>query len=282
MNQLTSHPRPAVAFGHGVRVDDRSRVLPGAEAQRPVLRSFSDQGVASSGATSRLAKGNMAVFQSGWIAAAGRRQPSVLVVSDLLLCREGVASGLRSAGTLAVGGSAASAGAESALAAVRPDAVLIDVSAPRMLELAARLRASAPGVPIVGFGIGDEAADALACAEAGLVGFVGREGTVEDLAAAVIAALAGEVRCSPQVTALLCDRVAALARSRGAPATALTLRERQVAELVSDGLSNKQIALRLGIGPATVKNHVHAILEKLGAARRGAIGRGLVAERAAI
>ena len=130
---------------------------------------------------------------------------------------------------------------------------------------------------IVGFGLGDEAADALACAEAGLVGFVGREGTIDDLAAALAAALAGEVRCSPRVAALLCGRVATLARGRAAPAGGLTSREREVAELVSEGLSNKQIALRLGIGPATVKNHVHAVLEKLHVARRGAIGRGLAA-----
>jgi DNA-binding NarL/FixJ family response regulator len=203
----------------------------------------------------------------------------VLVVSDLLLCREGVASGLRSKGMLAVLEAVSLANAESALAAARPDAVLLDMSSPLALALAARLRAAAPGVPVVGFGLGDQAADALACAEAGLVGFVGREGTVDELAGAVLAALAGEVRCSPQVAALLCDRVAALARARPAQPAALTGREREVADLVCDGLSNKEIALRLGIGPATVKNHVHSVLDKLNIARRGAIARRLQTER---
>lgn len=222
----------------------------------------------------------MAVFQSGWSGAPAPalRLPGVLIISDLLLCREGVASGLTRVGALMVGGAASGAEAESALAAVRPDAVLLDVSLPGMLLVAGRLHDRAPGVPIVGFGLGEAAADALACAEAGLVGFVGREGTIDDLGAAVMAALAGELRCSPRVAALLCDRVAALARRGAAPAAGLTVREREVAELVSEGLSNKQIALRLGIGPATVKNHVHAVLEKLNVARRGAIGRGLGSE----
>jgi DNA-binding NarL/FixJ family response regulator len=217
----------------------------------------------------------MAVFQSGWSGATGRQLPSVLIVSDVLLCREGVAAGLTRAGTLLVGGLASVAEAESAIASIDPDAVLLDVSMPAARPVAARLHDCAPGRPIVGFGLGDDVADALACAEAGLVGFVGREGTIEDLAAAVAAALAGEVRCSPRITAMLCDRVAKLARASIEPASPLTLREREVADLVCDGLSNKQIALRLGIGPATVKNHVHSILDKLNVARRGAIGRGL-------
>lgn len=215
----------------------------------------------------------MAVFGGNWSERASAPRPRVLVVSDLLLCREGVAGGLERSGVLAVAGTAAVADAESHVT-VPPEAVLLDVSSAGALALAVRLRRGAPAVPIVGFGLGE--GDALACAEAGLMGFVGREGTIEELVAATLAALSGEVRCSGQLAALLCDRVAALARSGSTPAAQpLTGREREVAELVSDGLSNKQIALRLGIGPATVKNHVHAVLEKLQVARRGAVGRGL-------
>lgn len=56
-------------------------------------------------------------------------------------------------------------------------------------------------------------------------------------------------------------------------ADTLTERQRRIAELVADGLLNKQIAHELGIAPATVKNHVHAILNKLGLPRRAAIGK---------
>ena len=71
------------------------------------------------------------------------------------------------------------------------------------------------------------------------------------------------------------ERLAALATANAsglvAPANSLTPRERQIASLVSKGLSNKEIALGLRIGPATVKNHVHNILDKLGVRRRAAI-----------
>ena len=52
----------------------------------------------------------------------------------------------------------------------------------------------------------------------------------------------------------------------------LTERENEIAGLVRQGLSNKEIAQRLRISPATVKNHVHNILEKLELTSRGAIG----------
>jgi two-component system, NarL family, nitrate/nitrite response regulator NarL len=82
-------------------------------------------------------------------------------------------------------------------------------------------------------------------------------------------ARAGELGCSPQLAALMCRRLAVLA---GRPAgSALSPRERQVARLVADGLSNKEIAQKLAIGPATVKNHVHNILDKLALRRRSAI-----------
>ncbi len=207
------------------------------------------------------------------MSSAGQRSftPRVLVVSDILLYREGVARGLEQLGSMCV---LAAAGGAEALMAMRqalPDAVLLDASATQSLDLARTFRSAWPDVPVVGFGIGDDA-NGLACAEAGLVGFVGRDGTLADLAATVEGALAGEVRCSPKLSALLCERVASLSRSELEAPSPLSRRERQIAQLVSDGMSNKEIAIELRIGPATVKNHVHNILEKLKVARRGAIG----------
>ena len=74
-------------------------------------------------------------------------------------------------------------------------------------------------------------------------------------------------------TAHLIDHIASLARSRVPPFEGrLTLREREVASMVGQGLSNKQIAQELRISPATVKNHVHNSLEKSNLASRSAIG----------
>jgi DNA-binding CsgD family transcriptional regulator len=68
---------------------------------------------------------------------------------------------------------------------------------------------------------------------------------------------------------MLLRRVRSLGpRSTATDVTTLTLREREVVQLIAEGLSNKEIAARLFIEFATVKNHVHNILEKLDVARR--------------
>lgn len=197
----------------------------------------------------------------------------LLIVSDILLYREGVAHGLKQIDGFTIAGTGDGGTALRMLDLLATDAVLLDAALPDALALAAAVRLRAPDVPVVGFGVGEDEAAALACIEAGLVGFVGRDATIGELAATVRRAVAGEVRCSPRLVARLCARVATLSHPRPAANDApLTQREGQVATLIAQGLSNKEIALALGIGPATVKNHVHNILEKLHVARRGAIG----------
>lgn len=197
--------------------------------------------------------------------------PRVLVISDVRLYREGIAHGLKQIGSILVVGVVGDHEALNAMRETPVDVMLLDASSAGSLAFARTLKAAWPNVPIVGFGIGDDS-NGLACAEAGLIGFVGRNGTLADLAATVLSVLAGEVRCSPRLAALLCERVAALSRPGIAQSSPLTRRERQIAERISNGLSNKEIANELRIGPATVKNHVHNILEKLQVTRRGAIG----------
>ena len=197
----------------------------------------------------------------------------VLVVSDVLLYREGVARGLAQLGRLSIVDALAGVDAVTRVVSITVDAILLDASIPESLVVARQLRAARPELPVIGFGIGC-AATSVACAEAGLIGFVGRDGTLAELEQAVEQAIAGEVGCAPQLVAMLCRRVAALAGTtvQAPPTAALTRREREIAALASEGLSNKEIAIELRIGPATVKNHIHNILEKLQIRRRGAIG----------
>jgi DNA-binding NarL/FixJ family response regulator len=147
----------------------------------------------------------------------------------------------------------------------------MDMTASQALSLARTLRRALPQVKIVAFAVVDSDQELLAYAAAGVAGYVTQDGSLDDLAAAVIGALKGELFCSPRLASLLFQRVAVLSDSRDAPeeASGLTHRERQVASLLSQGLSNKEIAGSLRIGSATVKNHVHSILEKLHVRRRG-------------
>jgi DNA-binding NarL/FixJ family response regulator len=91
------------------------------------------------------------------------------------------------------------------------------------------------------------------------------------LVATLESATRGEALFSPRMAASLLRRVAALAATQPSPSAQvrLTPRERDIMRLLDEGLSNKEIAQRLGIEVATVKNHVHNILEKLQVHRRG-------------
>jgi two-component system nitrate/nitrite response regulator NarL len=201
--------------------------------------------------------------------------PSVLIVSDVLLYREGVASGLSRSGVLIVASTANCDEALRAITDLGPDAVLLDVSSPEALQAARQIRLAAPGILIIGFGIMGGESRELACAEAGLVGFVGHDGTIDELVATVQSAFRGEVRCSPRLAALLCHRITTLYEGRTDLPVRLTRREREISCLITDGLSNKEIACELKLGPATVKNHVHNILEKLKVTRRAAVSARL-------
>ena len=91
----------------------------------------------------------------------------------------------------------------------------------------------------------------------------------------MLSAIDGRLTCSPEVSALMCERLARLSTGKSPQPDALTGREREIAALIGHGLSNKEIANDLRIGVSTVKNHVHSILEKLNVRRRSAIVRQL-------
>lgn len=201
--------------------------------------------------------------------------PSVVVISPVLLYRDGLAASLSSDGRLRV---ASTASPDRALAQVmlhRPAAVLLDADGNAGLELARALKAIEAGCVLVGFGISNSAAKAIACAEAGFAGFIDETGSIDALVETTLSALQGEFQCSPRLAALLCQRLASLASGvcvrTPVGLSPLTPREQEVASLVCEGLSNKEIAIDLRIGPATVKNHVHNILDKLGVRRRAGI-----------
>ena len=114
----------------------------------------------------------------------------------------------------------------------------------------------------------DEAA-VIAWAEAGVSGLRSPASTSRSSPQAVETTARGGTVCSPKLAAVLLRRVARDAGDHRPAATALTAREREIAALIEQGHSNKEIAERLDIGLPTVKNHVHNILTKLKATRRG-------------
>jgi DNA-binding NarL/FixJ family response regulator len=197
-------------------------------------------------------------------------------VSDVRLYRQGIGHALERQSSVTVVGSAD--GPESGLACLselQVDVVAFDIAMPEALEFARTARLLVPAVKCVAFAVSDIDRDLLACAAAGIDAFVSRDASIDELAAAIEACLVGELRCSARVAGSLYRQLAALAADRPArrAASELTAREAEIARLIRRGLSNKQIAVELGIEVATVKNHVHNILEKLCVHRRSDVQR---------
>jgi DNA-binding NarL/FixJ family response regulator len=154
--------------------------------------------------------------------------------------------------------------------AVEPDVVLLDPAAAQSMELIRELAEPTHRIKIVALALSEGEQDVIAYAEAGVSGFVTREESVGDLVATILRAARGELLCSPQVAGALLRRVISLAAERPGASLRqpLTARELEVASLLEEGLSNKQIAFRLHLEVPTVKHHVHHILRKLGVASR--------------
>jgi two-component system, NarL family, nitrate/nitrite response regulator NarL len=152
-----------------------------------------------------------------------------------------------------------------------PDVLLIDMAMPAGLSVLRVITAEHPTVRVLALAIEETEDMVIACAEAGVAGFVPRDARVAEVASIARDAARGRAECSPRIAARLLHRVAVLAASRPeepTPGDALTRREAEILSLIDDGLSNKQIALELCIEVATVKNHVHNILSKLQVSRR--------------
>jgi len=128
--------------------------------------------------------------------------------------------------------------------------------------LASELKTIVIGVPDT-----DEAI--LSCIEGeGAAGYVLVDGSLDDLMNNIHAVMKGETLCSPRIASLVFGRMSTLVRQVGLKSspgndTSLTRREAEIVRLIDDGLSNKEIAVRLHIEVSTVKNHVHNILDKL-------------------
>jgi two-component system, NarL family, nitrate/nitrite response regulator NarL len=205
----------------------------------------------------------------------------VFILSDVRLYREGLKELLGRGNMEVVGAEAQRRLGVGRICELSPDVALIDTAMPDALVAVRSIRATAPRVRIVALSVSESEPEIVACAEAGVSGYVTRDDSVADLVAALQSVERGEMLASPHLAATLLRRVTALAAERadGSPAR-LTQRELEIVQLIHDGLSNKEIARRLYIELPTVKNHVHNILKKLGVPGRAEAAARVMASAA--
>jgi len=194
----------------------------------------------------------------------------ILLVEDNRILRDGITALLDKEKDFTVTG--LSDGGRDVVAMtrkVKPHVVLLDLGleSKNGLEIVENLKKEFPGIKIIGMGLAPSQADIMEFVQAGADGFILKDATLEDVANTIRSVSAGRIVLPSSMTTSLFFQIAEHALLKGKRnlrgATRMTQREKEIIALISDGMSNKQIASNLNIATFTVKSHVHNILEKL-------------------
>ncbi len=205
---------------------------------------------------------------------------NLVIISDIRLYREGLASVLESENEFSVVTTCncsanISAYLQNSLQNDIMDLLLVDMVNTNCKDV---LR-SILNLPLkkIALAVNETESEVISCAEAGFAGYVSRDASIKDLINAVCATAHGELVCPPKIAGSLLRKVTALSGNQYdcANEKRITHREMQIAKLINKGFSNKEIAKELCIEVSTVKNHVHNILEKLQIRRRSEVATKL-------
>jgi two-component system, NarL family, nitrate/nitrite response regulator NarL len=156
------------------------------------------------------------------------------------------------------------------LSATETHVVLIDVTQGVDLFDVRTIASDWADIPLVALGLNEQRQEVIRCGRAGFAGYVARDASIDMLCNSISEIVAGRLTCPPEISGGL---LRALFRKDSVSdeadlELALTRRESEVLELLGRGFSNKEIANELCLSVATVKHHVHHVLEKLNLERR--------------
>jgi DNA-binding NarL/FixJ family response regulator len=155
------------------------------------------------------------------------------------------------------------------LDATKPDVLLLDVGLrdEDSLRVAVAIASHAPGAKIVVMDLVPVNEDIVEYVNAGVSGFVLKDATFDEFVATIRSVADGGKVLPPPMTQSLFSQIAMAAHARGREHVLedvrMTRREREVIDLIGEGMSNKEIAQRLNIAAHTVKSHVRNVMEKL-------------------
>jgi two-component system, NarL family, response regulator DevR len=195
-----------------------------------------------------------------------RHEPApvrVFVVDDHEMVRRGLRDLAQEYGGIEVVGEADRAATTlDGIADTRPDVALLDLRLPDLdgVELCREIRSTYPAVRCLIFTSYADDEALVNAILAGASGYLLKLTQGEELIEAIRSVAAGTSLLDPEMTQVVMNRAAHVPRT----GTKLTPQQDRVLELIVDGLSNREIANRLGLAEKTVKNYVSAILDKLG------------------
>ena len=204
---------------------------------------------------------------------------NVFLLAGNRLFREALARMLRTKSDVnVVGSESCAAGISAQIERCQCDVVLIDPVAGEYcdLELVHSIARAAHSAKLILIDMAEDEATFLKAVRAGIAGYLLQHASAVDVVEAIRAVYQGDAVCPPRLCmalfkhlaatgdGLVRDRATAKARVRGR----LTRREQQLVPLIGQGLTNKEIAAQLNLSEQTVKNHIHRILQRMGAMDR--------------
>jgi len=193
---------------------------------------------------------------------------SVALIEDNRLVREGITVLLNQHSDLEVVAQGSNGGTV-APGVVNPHVVLLDLRRRNgdSLRVAEHVKRDFPEAKTIVMDLLPVHEEIVEFVNAGVAGFIMEDATLDDLVRAIRAVADGAHVLPPEMTGTLFSQIAREAVSKGRPraidAVRMTPREREVINLIAEGLSNKEIARRLHIATHTVKSHVRNLMEKL-------------------
>ena len=204
---------------------------------------------------------------------------TALIADEQPMFRAGLAAALRRAGIEVVAEASNTAGAVAAAAELSPSVCVLGAGLPGgALAATKRITARAPEALVVVLGPAEDDETLVAAVRAGASGYLPRSTSVRGLARAIEAVLDGSAAITRAGVAALIRELRANGRQRATingSGVSLTEREALVVDLVRGGLDTRQIAEELGLSPVTVRRHLGAVAQKIGADGRGELVRAL-------
>lgn len=200
----------------------------------------------------------------------------VYLLAENRLFRESLTRILSKMSELRIAGEASpDSGSEPKIAELKPNVLLADATVLAYSGIIPNLRKLLPELKILMIGMDADRDLFLRAVREGVQGYVLKDASATEVAAAVRAVINQEAVCPPSLVSILFESVAqwqtAFPTARVQRQLGLSRREQQVIHMISEGLTNKEIATRLGLSQQTVKNHIHRMLRKVGANDRLAI-----------
>jgi DNA-binding NarL/FixJ family response regulator len=192
----------------------------------------------------------------------------VLIADDHQMMRKGLRAVLEKSPDAEVVGEAGDGRtAVQAVHDLHPDVVVLDISMPGLngIEAARQIREESPKTKVIALSMHADHRYVTRMLQAGASGYLVKDCAVEELLGAIRSVAAGMVYLSPTVAA------AVVQASTGAPTQgpaagiqSLTGRQREVLQLLAEGLSTKQVAIQLHLSVKTVETHRQALMKRLG------------------